>query len=662
MKRSAGADYLGVLACLLVLGSCVVDVAGAPCETDDNCPAGQYCSAAGTCALGEGGGRDAGSRDEGTTDGGAQDAETPDEGADANDFDGGDGGRDGGDAGRDAGDGGRDGGDAGACKDECPAKGSAECSAGGVHSCGDLDQDGCLEWGAVTPCAFGCESGKCKACQPDCAVKAKECGNDGCGGSCGDCTKPPAPACVDTKTLRTYNSAGSCSGATSKCTYGYTDSRCLYQCTAGKCADNSLTRAFVTPVDDRYLSVSAGASGETFACGTTVLGPFEGRAGLLTKFDPAGQVEWHRVLGDDKDDEFNSVAATPDGGAVVAGSTASFGVSGRDGWVAKFKSDGAVEWQYRFGGPNDDDFRAVETTADGGYVLAGGTNSWGTGRSDLWIVKLKSNGAIAWERVYGGTDDDAAAAVAWTSDGGLVAAGRTASFGAGYKDVYVIKVKADGAIDWQKAYGGGGDDEAGGIVQTADHGYAVVGSTDSFDPGKGREVFGLRLDAVGALTWASTAGGSGDDEGFAIAQTADQGFAVAGSTASFGAGSYDAWVLRYKTDGQLTGQRAYGGTAADRVYDLALLPSGDAVLAGESSSFGPGNPDAWVMRLNPDGSIGPDCPAGFASDTEAATAKPAVTVTAATGTAGSSYSSFGATAAPAESFMNIATDPCAQNP
>ena len=154
--------------------------------------------------------------------------------------------------------------------------------------------------------------------------------------------------------------------------------------------------------------------------------------------------------------------------------------------------------------------------------------------------------AAGWERTYGGSDWDIGFSVAQTSDGGYIVAGRTESLGAGLTDVYLVKTDAVGDTIWTRIYGGSGSDENEGasVAQTSDGGYIISGMTYSF--GAGGDVYLVKTDSVGDTIWTRIYGGSSMDWGNSVAQTSDGGYIVAGMTESFGAGSWDVYLV--KTD------------------------------------------------------------------------------------------------------------------
>jgi hypothetical protein len=169
--------------------------------------------------------------------------------------------------------------------------------------------------------------------------------------------------------------------------------------------------------------------------------------------------------------------------------------------------------------------------------------SFGSGPNDFWLVKTNASGNMIWNKTYGGASYDVAYSVVQTEDGGYAIAGYTQSFGAGLDDFWLVKTDADGNIMWSKAYGGENTDRAYSIVQASDGGYAIAGYTQSF--GAGLDDFWLvKTDADGNAQWNKTYGGTNTDWVMSIVQTNDGGYATAGFTKSFGAGNGDFWLVK----------------------------------------------------------------------------------------------------------------------
>jgi hypothetical protein len=193
------------------------------------------------------------------------------------------------------------------------------------------------------------------------------------------------------------------------------------------------------------------------------------------------------------------------------------------------------DWSQTYGGSDDDYAYSVLQTSDGGYALAGYTDSSGAGGFDFYLIKSNSAGSTNWTKTYGGAGDDLAYSLIQTSDGGYALAGYTSSSGAGYYDFYLVKTDLSGNLQWSKTYGGAGDDEAHSVIQTSDGGYALAGWTDSFG-GSGYDFYLVKTDPSGSMLWNRTYGVAGNNEAYSVIQTADGGYALAGYTDYFGAG------------------------------------------------------------------------------------------------------------------------------
>ncbi|HHT9118139.1 MAG TPA: hypothetical protein ACFYD1_05875, partial [Candidatus Hypogeohydataceae bacterium YC38] len=111
-------------------------------------------------------------------------------------------------------------------------------------------------------------------------------------------------------------------------------------------------------------------------------------------------------------------------------------------------------WAAIYGGANEERAYSIQQTSNGGYIVAGWTRSFGAGEADAWVLKLKADGTVEWQKTYGGVKDDMAYSIQQTSDGGYIVAGGTKSFGAGEADAWVLKLRADGTVEWQKTCGG----------------------------------------------------------------------------------------------------------------------------------------------------------------------------------------------------------------
>lgn len=301
-------------------------------------------------------------------------------------------------------------------------------------------------------------------------------------------------------------------------------------------------------------------------------------------------------------DNGQSMVQASDGGYAMAGYTSSFGAGSNDFYVVKLTGAGALQWTSTTGGANNDEARCIVQTSDGGYAVAGYTSSFGAGSYDLYVVKLNAAGALQWTRTIGGATDDFGTAVVQTTDGGLAVAGYTTSYGAGSHDFYVVKLDALGALQWTRTVGGANAEQAWSIVQTADGGYAVAGYTLSYGAGD-YDFYVVKLDAAGGLLWTSTIGGASLDQAWSLVQTTDGGYAVAGYTTSFGAGNHDFYMMKLDAAGVLQWTRTVGGALYDLAYSIVQTTDGGYALAGATTSFGTNGYDFYVVRLDGTGML-----------------------------------------------------------
>jgi hypothetical protein len=150
-----------------------------------------------------------------------------------------------------------------------------------------------------------------------------------------------------------------------------------------------------------------------------------------------------------------------------------------------------------------------------------------------------------WSKTYGGTGDDTGYSVVESSDDGYVIVGETYSFGAGAYDIYFVKTDSAGNVLWSKTFGGAGNDFGESVVSTSDYGYVLAGYTSSFGAGA-YDIYLVKTDSAGNMLWSKTYGGISDEYGHSVVESSDGGYVIAGETSSFGTGGTDAYLI--KTD------------------------------------------------------------------------------------------------------------------
>lgn len=297
--------------------------------------------------------------------------------------------------------------------------------------------------------------------------------------------------------------------------------------------------------DDFNLNGAATNDGGFIISG---LGTGDGDANAqVIKLNSNGTVAWAKRYGGLNLDFAESIQQTADNGYIFTGYTGSYGVGFSDLWLVKLDQTGSVEWQKAYAANVFHYGTAVRQTSDGGYILTGHVGS-GSYVYDIWLLKIDSSGTIVWQKNFGGAANEYGRDVIQTSDGGYILAGSTESTGAGGFDAWLLKLNSSGSVIWQKSYGGPGDDEAHAIVQTSDGRYAVAGITYSFGAGGG-DAWLMLLDAGGSILWQKTYGGLDEDSAASIQQLSDGKFLLAGYTYSFGQGQSDAWAMTLDAGG-----------------------------------------------------------------------------------------------------------------
>ncbi len=384
----------------------------------------------------------------------------------------------------------------------------------------------------------------------------------------------------------------------------------------------------------------------------TGLNPETGYSGKVIAFDGKGgqsenlfafntseiTIEWKRALGGSGFENAYASISTADGGLVVIGYARSNDgdvedfLGGLDYWVIKLDVDGNIIWQNILGGfLNDIPFSVIETS-DGGYAVAGYSESsdkdvsGNNGDSDFWIVKLDANGNLKWETNLGGSDLDKASAIVETLDGGFLVAGNTKSTDGdvsenhGDSDCWVVKLDSGGSLVWEKSIGGSLYDQIRSIQRAADGNYLLLAVSESSD-GDIANNYGLidfmvwKINDFGDIIWQRNYGGSGSDSGRQMAITSDDGFILTGNSSSSDGdvtrnfGSSDYWVVKLDAGGNIIWENNYGGAGVDIAFAIQQTRDQGYMVVGDSSSSdgnvkgNNGSSDYWIAKLDDAGNL-----------------------------------------------------------
>jgi len=321
-----------------------------------------------------------------------------------------------------------------------------------------------------------------------------------------------------------------------------------------------------------------------------------GSSGLLVKTDENGNLQWQRTIVGNEFNEAHSAMQTSDGGYIIAGSTELYGAESDDFWLVKTDAEGIEQWNRIFGGEDDDIASSVRQTSDGGYIIAGRTESYGAGSYDFWLVKTDPDGVELWNRTFGGDSSDWLYSFQQTFDGGYILAGATRSFGTGSSDFWLVKTDNNGIELWNRTFGGANNDRAYSIQQTPDGGFILAGVTRSLH---WYDCCLVKTDTEGVEMWNRTIIGPNEDNSpYSVLKNPDGGYIIAGKTGSVETGSYDMWLVSTDPDGYVQWEMTFGGTGQDDVARSVLLaPDGGLVVAGDKDWFSEQGTDFWLIKL-----------------------------------------------------------------
>ena len=341
--------------------------------------------------------------------------------------------------------------------------------------------------------------------------------------------------------------------------------------------------------------------------GCVIAGVIWGMGGMqsavyLVKTDAHGGKLWCKTFGQGDVNCGNSVQQTLDLGYIVAGTTWPEDEKYSDIYLVKTDHDGKVIWSRSYGGRWRDEGHSVRQTTDGGYVITGQTDSFGDGNDDVYLVKTDIGGNEIWSKTYGGSRRDEGRSVRQTTDGGYVIAGQTDSFGDGNQQkAYLMKTDAEGNLVWDKTFGGEGRNRGESVRQTSDGGYIVVGTTWPPDA-RYSDVYLLKTDPDGRELWHKTFGGKYGDHGFSVEQTSGGGYIVAGNTWPVGRmGQSRIYLLKTDGKGGKVWVKTFGGEGSAYGRSVCRTKDGGYIVAGKTEDMDGGDDDIYLIKTDGDG-------------------------------------------------------------
>ena len=366
----------------------------------------------------------------------------------------------------------------------------------------------------------------------------------------------------------------------------------------------------------------------------------------IIKFKTNGEIQWQKTIGGDNTDFARSIACTDDGGYIIAGASESDSSGDKtensrgntDIWVVKIDSAGNIQWNKTIGGRNTEDCVQIKQALDGSYVIGGISNSNISGEKtemshgdyDLWAIKLDRKGNIEWDKTLGGNKFEFCGGMELTADG-VVLCGVSASDSCVDKpqknrglvgDAWVVKLDMKGNIQWEKVFGGHGDEMFTGICKTNDNGLLLAAFTNSnkgYEKSEnskgGTDIWLVKTDSAGNRLWDKTIGGKyNDGEAHSIKQTLDGGYiigmksnsGISGDKTDSCRGDYDYWIVKLNRYGEIQWDKTIGGNGYDDLKGIEEIEKNHFIIVGNSTSekngdktdSSRGDADYWIVYLN----------------------------------------------------------------
>jgi hypothetical protein len=366
----------------------------------------------------------------------------------------------------------------------------------------------------------------------------------------------------------------------------------------------------------------------------------------LVKTDAGGTILWDKTIGGNKMDYVQCMVQTGDGGYIIGGTSLSTksgdksqGSKGNlDLWVVKTDAAGNIEWDKTFGGNKRDYATTIVQLTSGEYLLGGYSESGITGDKtqssrgfyDFWLIKLNASGGKIWDKTIGGNNSDYLQEIIDLGDGKFILGGSSGSKTSGEKsmdsngeiDYWLVKIDGSGNVLWDKSIGGSTTEYIYSVDQTTDGGFVLGGQSNSNASGNKTEnsrgdydFWAVKTDASGNVLWDVTLGGTSEDECYAMRQTGDGGYLMAGYSESDASGEksessrgeVDYWVVKLDAALNIEWDKTLGGSGEDELFDMIITDDGGCLLGGYSLSGTSGDKtensnggrDFWVIAYGP---------------------------------------------------------------
>jgi uncharacterized delta-60 repeat protein len=363
--------------------------------------------------------------------------------------------------------------------------------------------------------------------------------------------------------------------------------------------------------DDRGEGITLDSSENIYISGRTEsFGP--GMTNIaLVKYNNLGEKQWNTTWGGSgfsfQETGMGIVLDSLDN-IYVCGFTATFGAGSIDIVLIKYNSFGEQQWNTTWGGGGSESGWGIALGSLDNIYICGFTTSFGKVFGDMVLVKFNSSGDLQWNTTWGGTDYEFGREITLDSSENIYISGSTESFGSGEADIALVKFNSSGDLQWNTTWGGSDYESGTDIALDSSENIYLSGYTKSFGAG-GKDIVLLKFNSSGDLQWNTTWGGSGDDSGDSIVIDPINDIYLGGNTESFGAGGFDVVLVKFNSSGDLQWNSTWGGSGNEYAIEIEISLSNNIYITGKTNSYGVGGEDLVLIKYtgisysNPTGPI-----------------------------------------------------------
>jgi hypothetical protein len=308
---------------------------------------------------------------------------------------------------------------------------------------------------------------------------------------------------------------------------------------------------------------------------------------------------WSKTYGGLYSDKVYAMVKTQDGGYALAGTTNSFGSGVINAWLVKTNADGDMQWNQSYSGLEQGVADSLVRTSDGGYALAGYTYLMTEGRPSAWIIKTDSNGTLSWNQTYTELGSAVAYGIIQTSDGGYALVGSSNSVGNGETEAWLAKMGSNGSLQWYITYGGSQNDAFYSVVQSNDGGYTMSGDTNSFGSGNKSSLWLVKTDSLGSAQWDQIYSGSSNYIAGSMVKTGAGGYALIGTFQQSDGNDFS--IIKTDSSGNPQWNQTYNGLNVDDAISGIQTSDGGYAIVGVTNASNPAYAEAWLVKTDSTG-------------------------------------------------------------